>query len=250
MASHAEGCRARRDRDFVTHDRHVDPRIAYALALLQDYLGGHEAAQSVGAPQDIEAAGWLQSNTDILTPWYPNAAAIGTTAMAMEPRAGTAAWDAYFAGMPIALGSGLAAEPFAEPPAAPAASEAYELVIDTLYDFLHALGRGDVAAAMDHVARDYHGMDGDREITREGLRHQLEALVDARRERGLQVSLARIPEPIAHPLGVLVQLTVHVDSTGIGGTPESLLLHRIAVFCETAAERWQLVSLGIVDPPA
>jgi hypothetical protein len=240
--------------------------------LLQDCLSGGAAGRVPLASSGPTDGDWLQSSTDILTPWYPSAADSGPTGWAAAaPSVG--AWDAYFANIPLSFRSGTGGaaptgltnggsrwlDPGDVGPAAvlgaadlhSAADGAdlavTEAVIESLYGLLHAVGRADVPAAMRWVADDYHAMDGDREITHDVLRQQLEDVVDARRDRGLEVSLAQVPEPIAHPLGVLVKLAIQIDSRSAAGLPESLLLYRVAVFQERDG-RWLLASLGIVNP--
>jgi hypothetical protein len=256
----------------VSDFRFPDPRIAYALALLRDCLDGDAAGGSPLASSGSPEGDWLQSSTDILTPWYPNAANSGPGGwVTATPSVG--AWDTYFANVPLSFrdgGNGAVrgglldggsrwpdrgdAGPTAVlggvdlPWAANGADLAVaEAVIESLYGFLHAIGRADVPAAMRWVAADYHAMEGDREITHDVLRQQIEDVVDARRDSGLEVSLAQVPEPIAHPLGVLVKLTIQIDSRNAVGLPESLLLYRVAIFQQRDG-RWWLASLGTVNP--
>ena len=267
MAAHGGLARAARDAGIVS-DGYRDPRFLHALALLQDCLHRPLAGPGPDPCSPLPENDWLVSSTDILTPWYPETAP-GNPADLTLPGS---AWDAYFSGFtPSFRGDGhrfdpRAAAPDAEPlpfdvndlpPSAPLASPspavdsdqaADEAVIETLYGFLHAIGRADVPAAMGFVAADYHAMDGDREITHDVLRQQIEDLVDARRDRGLDVSLAQVPEPIASPYGVLVKLTIAIDAHDGAGVPQSLLLHRVAVFRQDRDERWMLAALAVVHP--
>lgn len=248
-----------------------DPRIVQALLLLQDALRRPSAGPA--APAAASDDDWLVSSTDILTPWYPEHAAAGSGYIPGAPPA--AAWDAYFAGLapsfvqpndgldrlaPVPEPESLpfdAGEPSRaalavplEPQAAIAESDqsAAEAVIEALYGFVHAIARADVPAAMRWVASDYHSMEDDREVTFETLQQQLEDLVDARRDRGLDVSLAQVPEPIASPYGVLVDLTIQIESRDDAGVPRTSLLHRVAVFRPDREDRWLLRSLGLVKP--
>jgi len=272
VAAHGRLAPAARETHIVSDGRYRDPRIVHALALLQDCLHrpsvGHDPLAYASSSDD-----WLVSSTDILTPWYPETAPTSPVDYVSITPPG--AWDAYFAGIsPSFRGDGVDVNPrptaaagdafLFEPGdlSASAARVAFEsaagtadadhsiaeAVIETLYGFLHAIERADVPSAMRCVDADYHAMEGDREITHDVLRQQIEDLVDARRDRGLDVSLAQVPEPIASPFGVLVKLTIQIDSRDDGGQPQSLLLHRVAVFRRDREDRWLLASLGVVNP--
>jgi ketosteroid isomerase-like protein len=220
-----------------------DPRLGRALALLQECLRGASSDRS--QPAWSAEDDWLQSSTDVLTPWFPDRWS-GTPAAGGVP---SAHWDAYFDAGPGADHE--SAPPFvesaAEPPLDPAIVEA---VVETLYAFLHAIGRADVEAALAEVADDYHAMEGDREVARDGLRQQIESLIDTHRVSGFEISLAQVPQPVPHPLGMLVKLTIQIDSRRDDATPSTVLLHRVAVFRDTPDGRWFLASLGLVPASA
>ena len=77
-----------------------------------------------------------------------------------------------------------------------------EAVVTCLYDFVHAVGRGDVVTAVEEcVAPDYHAMEDDVEVDRDALAAQLHAQLDRLRGWEIDVSLVEIPEPILHPDG-------------------------------------------------
>ncbi len=213
-----------------------DARLLQALALLQSCLA--ERGASASAPGDD----WLESSTDVLTPWHPERAAL-TPAWPAWP--GTAphasAWDAYFraphAEAPATL---------TEPPtrAADTLAEAdAEAAVDALYGFVHGLGRGDVEAALAHVSSDYHVLEGEREVTRDGLRQQLERLLEPLRDARLQVSLARIPEPLPHALGALVRASLQFDWHHGTARPESRVWARVAVLRRERDGAWRLLAL-------
>lgn len=231
-------------------DRPLDPRLAQALALLGDYAS-RDASAAADAPADD---GWLESSTDVLTPWYPQSEApFRSLAAAAAPPVAEAAWDAYFARSPRSFDAHRdRPAPAGRAPARGTRNEISEAdadaVVEALYEFVHALGRGDVPDALAGVSDDFHAMDGEREVTRDALRHRLESMIDARRGRGLAVSLARVPEPVAHPPFVLVKIALQVDSDGPRGVPESLVLHRVAVFART--DGWRMVGLGDAAPLA
>jgi hypothetical protein len=218
-----------------------DPRVIQAFRLLQASLGpGHDTHGLRTEPMPYDS---LLSSTDLISPWYPQTAV-------REPAAGSpdaSGWDAYFGAAPNSFRSGLATLAGFVPPSELSAPDA-EAVIDSLHEFVLALGRADVPSAMQHVAPDYHSIEGDREVSHEALRHQLESLLDERSGQDIDVALTRAPEPFAHPLGVLVEVTLRIDSRRTDTGPSSLLWHRIAVFEKQADDRWRLVSLSPASP--
>jgi hypothetical protein len=216
-----------------------DPRVIQAFLLLQASLGQDTGGLRL-EPMHYDS---LLSSTDLISPWYPQTAV-------REPAAGSpdaSGWDAYFGAAPNSFRSGLATLAGFVPPSELSPGDA-EAVIDSLHEFILALGRSDVPSAMTHVAPDYHSIEDDREVSREGLRHQLESILDERSGQDIDVALTRAPEPFAHALGVLVELTLRVDSHGAHTGPSSLLWHRIAVFEKQTDDHWRLVSLSPASP--
>lgn len=225
-------------------------RLLQALLLLQSCLG--EATSAREPAQDA----WLESSTDVLTPWYPErdemqSAAWGlpvqSAAWGLPAATSAAAWDAYFARPPAGAAPSAPltdAAPRADDVLAEADAEA---AVEALYGFVHGLGRGDVGAALAHVSDDYHVLEGEREIGKSGLRQQLERLLDTRREADLRVSLARIPEPLPHPLGALVRVSLQFDWQAPGARPESLVLHRVAVLRREREASFRLLALADVQ---
>jgi hypothetical protein len=121
-----------------------------------------------------------------------------------------------------------------------------DAVVTCLYDFVHAVGRRDVATAIDEcVDPDYHTLENDVEIDRDGLAAQLESLLDRLRGWELDVSLVEIPEPILHPDAILVwtelQIEAHRD-----GEHQTLLHSRLAVFRRGRDRRWLISALSPV----
>lgn len=234
----------------------MDPRLLQALRLLQECARDPDLADADDPAVRLMQEDWLQSSTDILAPWYPQPPRMEARQWRALPEIPDAAWDEYFGAVPAPL-SGSPREAGERAPEGRSPFDAAEnvsidwateaAVSEALYGFVHALGREDVTAALTWVAADYHAMDGDREVTRDALRLQLEALIDARRGRDLQVTLTRVPELVAHPLGVLVNMVVQVDSRRLDGSPESLLFHRVAVFVLAPTRECRLISLGMVD---
>lgn len=242
-----------------------DPRVRRALELLREVLAegatppGDDAWESaLGPPSEP----WLPSATDLLVTWHPEAAVA-----AWPARAPAEAWDSYFgveAPRAPEPGPATAAAPVTPAPALevpgewlsgggadvepPLPAHAKEDAVDALYAFLHALERRDVDAALEHVADDYHVLEAEREVDRAGLRRQLEAFLDPLREGLLRIAPVRIPEPIAHPAGVLVRLSLAVDhEPGAGRRPESQRLERLAFFEAGPEGRWRLGALADVE---
>ena len=127
------------------------------------------------------------------------------------------------------------------------ADEHAQAAVDCLYGFIHAFGRREVEAAMEHVSEEYHAMEGDTEIDRLGFRQHLEAIIDRLRSVELVVSLAEAPEPLLHEVGVLIDAWIQIDSYGADGARACWLEHRVAVLHEERDGRWRMRALGKVD---
>jgi hypothetical protein len=187
------------------------------------------ARPDAGEPQP-----WLVSATDLLVSWMPDQVARD----GVRP-----AWDRYFTQPPQ--------------PARPADdsrrnepwdSETAERVVDCLYRFLHALERRDLDGAMACVAGNYHAMENDAEVTRDGLRQRIEALFDQWGSDGVTVTLSEIPDPIFHPAGVLVHVTIQVDYTTLRhGRLRTDLFGRVLLFVEHANHDWALGGIAVAD---
>jgi ketosteroid isomerase-like protein len=173
-------------------------------------------------------------------------------------------WDSFFEQTaspleeeprPSPAGPALAADPpgrraalrllLAEPDEEMMDSDA-EAVVTCLYDFVHAIGRGDVATAVEEcVAPDYHAMEQDVEVDRDGLAAQLHAQLDRLRGWEIDVSLVEIPEPILHPDGILVYAEFQIEA-GKNGARQTLLHRRLAVFRQGRDRRWRIAALSPV----
>ncbi|MDQ4076371.1 MAG: hypothetical protein M3220_09005, partial [Chloroflexota bacterium] len=90
---------------------------------------------------------------------------------------------------------------FMDQSAADVADDEAEAAVTCLYDFVHALGRRDVEAAMECVAPHYHVFENEQETDRLGLRHQMESMLDSLRDWELEASLLEVPHPVAHSNG-------------------------------------------------
>jgi ketosteroid isomerase-like protein len=124
--------------------------------------------------------------------------------------------------------------------------ESAEAAVETLYEFLHAIGRRDVEAAMDLTAEDYHVMEDDVEVDRLGLRQRLEALLDSLRGWSLEASLAVAPEPLHHPYGVLIAADIQLDAAHRDGSKRSRLERRVALLRQDGEGEWRIHALSLV----
>jgi hypothetical protein len=250
----------------------ADPRLANAIELLRSVL-----EQSEQDPTLAPAVGQLPfvpppfsettaSATDLLSWWFRPAA---TTA---------AAWDDYFGMTPVA--EVIAAPPASvrqatwrpparekepEPPIQERLSpwitlqallpspqdelpdEHAEAAAETLYGFIHAVGRRDIEAAMDLVADDYHTLEDDREIDRLGLRHQLEALLDSLQGWEIETSLLTVPEPLSYPGGILIFAEIQVDARRVpDGMRRCIIIRRVVLLEQVAGRGWLIAGLSPV----
>jgi ketosteroid isomerase-like protein len=173
-------------------------------------------------------------------------------------------WDSYFEHAEAPLTDEPASPPAAPgPPAEPPGRRAAlrlllaepdeemldsdaEAVVTCLYDFVHAVGRGDVATALEEcVSPDYHVMEDDVEVDRDGLAAQLHAQLDSFRGWELDVSVVEIPEPILHPDGILVYTEFQLEARK-DGARQTILHRRLAVFRQGRDRRWRIAALSPV----
>lgn len=120
-----------------------------------------------------------------------------------------------------------------------------EAAVTCLYDFIHALGRRDVNAAMECVAPHYHVFENEQETDRLGLRHQMESMLDSLRDWLLDVSLLEVPRPIAHPNGILIDANIQIHATHPGDNLRRLITyHRMAVLEQQSYYHWQITALS------
>ena len=208
------------------------------------------------APRRVPSVGDRISATDRLSWWFRPAAS------------GRDPWDSYFDAEPSALveeprmgqapSTAQGTSP-GEPPGRRAAlrlvlAEPEEELMDAdagavvtcLYDFVHALGRGDVATAIDEcVAPDYHTMEEDVEVDRDGLAAQLNSQLDRFRGWNVDVSLVEVPQPVLHPDGILVYAELQIDARK-DDARQTLLHRRLAVFRQGRDRRWRIAALSPV----
>jgi len=129
------------------------------------------------------------------------------------------------------------------------ADEHAQAAVDCLYEFIHAFGRRDVAAAMERISEDYHTLEDDEEIDRLRFRHGLEVGLEGLKQSEISVSLALAPEPLPHPAGVLIDAHVQIETyRPEGDLRECLVERRIAVLAREADGEWRIRSFGKVTP--
>lgn len=122
-----------------------------------------------------------------------------------------------------------------------------ESVVTCLYDFLHAIGRRDLAGAMACVHDDYSTMEDDREITRTGLAGQIRGLLDSLHGWDMDVSLVEVPHPILHPTGILIYAEMQVEARRQESTERrTIVQRRVAVFERAREGGWLIVGLSPV----
>ncbi len=243
-----------------------DPRLAQAFLLLREVLDGGAAN---GAPEEDLAADPLAPlgpdllGSDFRALWQP-------LSLGDEPL--SAAWqrnpDGPSAVLPASLyrhwqppsdfhaSEGLAAfqQPFwtlSERSNGHLRAEDALAVADCLYDFIHALERFDIEAAMACVADDFHELKASRELDREGFRHWIENLLDGLRGREIDVSLAEVPRPVAYGRLVLCETTLQIDLAPTLPTspavPSSLVLRLLLAFERDARGSWRILTSGQLD---
>jgi hypothetical protein len=121
-----------------------------------------------------------------------------------------------------------------------------EAVVTCLYDFVHAIGRGEIAVAIEEcVDPEYHTIENDVEIDRDGLAAQLRAQLDRLRGWDVDVSLVEIPEPILHADGILVYTELQIEARKEEAR-ESAVHRRLAVFRQGRDRSWRISALSPV----
>lgn len=250
-----------------------DPRINQALEILRSLLQDQEAPLDSLTPWEETHfpgpfAGGRISATDRLSWWF-------------RPHSeGRDPWENFFASPPDALNQNLVGNTF--PPsnqptigplmrndpdgahATPLGPRAglrlilaepedeiiepdSQAVVTCLYQFVHAIGRGEIDRAMECIDEDYHTLEEDVEIDKLGLSHQLKSLLDSLIGWDYVISLVEIPRPILHPDGILVYAEILIDATKPeDGSKRTILEKRIAVFTRQSNGDWLILSLSPV----
>jgi hypothetical protein len=127
----------------------------------------------------------------------------------------------------------------------PLTAEDADSATEVLYAFLHAFGRRDIDSALQWIADDYHAIENDQEIDRNGLRCRLESLLDSLYGWDIEVSLAAPPEPLVHPYGILIYAEIQID----GRKPSEMavrsqLERRLALLQRAGESGWKIAALS------
>ena len=124
-----------------------------------------------------------------------------------------------------------------------------DAAVNCLYDFLHAVGRRDIDAAMAVIADDYHTFEEDREVNREALRNRIEGLLETLKDCEIDISLSMAPEPVFHPSGILIYAEIQIDAFDAAkGSRRTILDRRVAVFEQRADGTYAISALSAAHP--
>jgi hypothetical protein len=271
--------------DSETLGEVVDPRLALAGDLLRSVLEqSGEAQPDLSQPLAFAAPPFSEprmSATDLLNWWFrpaattfdpwddylslplqPSGFAVQPTARPLRPpvSAGRNGRSALPAQMPsradVDVGhdpAGIELNPWVTFRALfPAveeelADEHAEEAVECLYGFVHAIARRDITKALEFVADDYHALEGDREIDRLGLRHQLEAMLDSLQGWELEAALLTVPEPLPYTGGILIFAEIQIDAfRAEDDAHQSIVSRRVAVFERQPGRGWLISALSPV----
>jgi hypothetical protein len=243
----------------------IDAKLRHVQALLNTVLA--EAGERTAEPHSHwelpilpppDAEGQL-SSTDLLNWWFrgpqgrpaestdwnaggaggASLPAVDPSAPAVDPRAGTPpmghdAWSEI---------SMLFPEPEEH-----LAEEHAQAAVDCLYDFLHAVGRRDVQAAAALIHEGFHTIENGEEIDKRRFVDALAAHAETLHGWDVEVSLAVAPEPINHPLGVLIHAIVQFDAVNLAdGSKNGHVEERLAVLRDDESGAWAIGALPRVN---
>lgn len=211
------------------------PRQATANALLQPWY----------MPEShFEELPGVMCATDLLVAWEPD------TAVSPLTEFGTAGmWESYFQGTAAASAPPGESRITVDLPQIEENDEAWDpdaaaAAVECLFRFVRAIERTNVEEAMLCVADDYHAFERDIDFDRDALRLWLERMVDEWRGPELRINLTEIPDPIFHPLGVLIHVTLQVDYRNkFRDALETLLFGYIVVLDAEPRKEWLIRSL-------
>jgi len=240
-----------------------DPRLSQAVSLLREVLDGG-AANGAAEPQAGSGwADWEAPATDPLAPLGPDFLgsefhALWQDGAAPEPSALLPASSYRHWQPPSDFHASVGVAAFQPPfwtrsdwPEGHLRAADALAVADCLYDFIHALERFDVEAAMASVADDFHELQANRELDRQGFRHWLEDLLDGLRGGEIDVSLAEVPRPVAYGRLVLCETTLQIDLAATSpspiSVPTSLVFRLLLAFERDVSGSWRILASGHLD---
>jgi hypothetical protein len=125
------------------------------------------------------------------------------------------------------------------------ANQDADTAVEVFYEFLHAFGRGDIRSAMTWVADDYHVMEEDVEVDRNGLERRLEWLLETLHGWDFEVSLASILEPVPHAYGIMMYAEIQINGVRPLDHVKRCLVERRVVLLENSGESdWKIAAMS------
>jgi hypothetical protein len=95
------------------------------------------------------------------------------------------------------------------------------------------------------IADDYHSLEGDVGVDAPALRARIEQLLDSLDGWTMEVSLSTIPEPVLHPLGVIICAEIQVDAEHpVSRERRTIVDRRVALLEKQADQAWAISSLS------
>jgi hypothetical protein len=191
-----------------------------------------------------DAEGQL-SSTDLLNWWFrsPQHRAAGQAAPAAVPEPETPD-EAHRGPFPTTGDAWSEISVLLPEPEEHLADEHAQAAVDCLYDFLHALGQRDLAAASALIDEHYHAVDGGQEVDKARFVAGLAFHLDALQGWDFDVSLAVAPEPVNHPYGVLIHAIVQFDAVRReDGLKDGRVDERVAILREDESGAWKIAAL-------
>lgn len=237
----------------------LDSKLKDVQALLNSLLEeAHETGDAspshwelpILPPPDIDGR---LSSTDLLNWWFR--APQGRRALASSKGTAAAEPSPVVADGPQAIDAEPAQDRWSElsvlfpEPEEHLAEEHAQGAVDCMYDFLHAVGQRDVRAAVALIDDSYHTIEMGEEVDKPRFTNGLQAQMDELRNWDFEVSLAVAPEPVSHPLGVLMHVIIQFDAASrIDGSKKGRVERRLAILRqESQSGSWRIAGMPKVD---
>jgi hypothetical protein len=107
------------------------------------------------------------------------------------------------------------------------------------------VGREDLESAMSCVATDYHAIEDDHEVDRDGLAQRVKALLDSLYGWEKDVFLVEIPQPVLHPTAILVHAEMQINAVHhTTGERRTVIDRRVVVFERQRDRSWRIAALS------